>query len=85
MQAARKRVGRITGFFVKFSARMQAGERQHYNRNFLVGMLADRDAATVVGDGDGAIQMQRHVNAFGKAAECFIGRVVDDFLNDVGG
>jgi hypothetical protein len=70
---------------VELAAGMQAGEGQHHHRNLLVGMEADRDAATVVGDGDRAVEVQQDVQVLRVAAEGFVGGVVDDFLDDVRG
>jgi hypothetical protein len=56
MQAAGKGIGRIARAFVELAAGMQAREGQHDHRDLFVGMQADRDAATIVGDGDRAVE-----------------------------
>jgi hypothetical protein len=83
MQAAGEGVGRVAGVLVELAAGMQSGEGQHHHRYFLVGMEADRNAATVVGDGNRAIEVEQHVEVFRMAAECLVGGVVDDLLDDV--
>ncbi len=47
------------------------------------GLVVDRDAAAVVDDGDGVVDVDGDVDAGGVAAEGFVDGVVDDFVDEV--
>jgi hypothetical protein len=84
MQTAGKGIGRVAGALVELAAGVEPGECQHDHRYFFIRVQTDRDAAAVVGDGDRAVEVQLDMQILGMTAECFVGGVVDDFLNDVG-
>ena len=46
-------------------------------------LVIDRDAAAVVDDGDGVVDVDGDVDAAGVAAEGFINGVIDDFIDEV--
>ena len=50
-----------------------------------MGLVACGDAAPVVAHGDGLVAVDFYADAGGVSAEGFVGGVVDDFLDDVGG
>jgi hypothetical protein len=77
MQAAGEGIGRLAGFLVELAAGVQARERQHHHRHLLLGMRADRNAAAVVGHGDGAVGMQHDMDVLREAGQCLVGGVVD--------
>ena len=62
---------------------MQAGEDDLDDRHALFGMQAHRDAPAIVGDLHAAVAQQPDIDVPGKAAQRLVGRVVDDFLDDV--
>ena len=62
---------------------MQAREYDFDNRHALFGVHAERDTAAVVVDGHRLVRVQRDRDLPAVAAEGFVRRVVDDFLNDV--
>ena len=65
---------------IEFTAGMQ---RRHddFERRFLrkLFMRIDRNAAAIVGDGQPAASLERHVDPGGMAGDRFVHRVVDDF------
>ena len=79
MQAA----GNLVGILVELTAGMQLGHDDLRRRNALFGMDVGRDTAPVVGDGHGAIGVQRHGHEVGMACERFVDRVVDDLVDHV--
>src|SRR5690606_26481929 len=85
VQAAREGVGAVALALVELAAGVQPRIGQHHHRHACLGVQADRNAAAVVGYGDRAVQVQRDVNLLCEAARRFVGGVVDDFLDDVGG
>ncbi len=84
VQAAGEGIGRIATLLVELATGMQPRVGQHHHGDLLFRMQADGDAATVVGHRHRAILMQHDMDVLGKAAEGFVRRVVDDFLDDVG-
>ena len=82
VQAARERVG-AAGGLVELAARVQAREDDLDDRHAFFRMHAERNAAAVVFDGDRIVGVQRDDDLLAVAAERLVGRVVDDFLNDV--
>ena len=85
MQAARKGVCAAAFGFVEFAACVQLGEHEFYHGQMLGGVVASGDAAPVVAHGDGLVGVDFYADAGGVAAKGFVGGVVDDFLDDVGG
>jgi hypothetical protein len=49
----------------------------------ILGMLVDRDAAAVVGDGQAVAFFQRHFDAVGMAGDGLVHRVVEHFGGEV--
>ena len=62
---------------------MQPGEDDLDDRHALVGVQAHRNAPTVVGDLDAAILEETDIDVACVTAQGLVGRVVDDFLDDV--
>ena len=79
VQAARD----LVGILVELAASMQAGQHHLGRRNAFLFMHVDRDAATIIADGNRAIAVQRHLHAGGKARLRLIDRVVDDLEGHV--
>ncbi len=82
VQAARERIRAARGL-VELAARVQAREHDLDDRHAFFGMHAERDAAAVVLDRDRLVGVQRDRDLLAVAAERLVGRVVDDFLDDV--
>ena len=62
---------------------MEASQDQFNARHLLVFMLIDRHTAAIITDFDQSILMQDQGQLAGKACQCLIDTVVDDFLNEV--
>ena len=72
------------GVAAKFTARMQRGHNDLQCRLvFVFGMLVNRNAATIVADGQRAIGRQMHCDPAGVASDRFIHRVVEHFGKQV--
>jgi len=84
VQAAGEAVG-AAGALVELATRVQAGEHHFHRGRVFHRMQIHRNAAAVVSHGNGAIHMDGHQDALGEAGNGFVGRVVDDFLDDVQG
>ena len=79
MQAA----GNLVGILVEFSARVQLGHDDLGRRDALFVVDAGGDAAAVVGDGAGAVGVERHGDELGVAGERLVDGVVDDLVDHV--
>ena len=64
---------------------MQAGEHKLHHRHLLERVQPHRNAAAVVAHRKRAVIVNAYADFIGKAAECFIGGIVNHFLADVGG
>jgi hypothetical protein len=83
VQAAGETVGGVVVGLVELAAGVQAGE-DHFNGGHAFHRVdLDRNAATVVGDADRAVQVQGDADLLAEAGHGLIGGVVDDFLDDV--
>ena len=84
MQAAGEAVS-VAGFLlVELATRVQFAKHQLNRRPAFFRMNLDRDTAPVVGNLDHPAGADPDGDFFGKACQCFIGSVINDFLNDVG-
>ena len=79
MQAARN----LVGILVEFSAGVQLRHDDLGRRNAFFVVDAGGDAAAVVGDGAGAVGVQRRGDQRGVAGQRLVDRVVDDLVNHV--
>ncbi len=68
--------GILVGALAEFSARVQVRQHQFHRRHFPFRMDVDRDAAAVVADGNGAIDMDGDVDGLAIAGQMFVDRVV---------
>src|SRR5574343_1612516 len=84
MQAAREAVGVARILLVELAAGVQLAEDQFDRRLAFFRVDFDRDAAAVVGHLDHPIGPDGDRYFLGKTGQRFVGRVVDDFLHDVG-
>ena len=78
MQAA----GHSVALVVELTAGVQDGEHDLRGR-LPARMLIDRDAAAVVDDGDGPVDVNRDVDLVAEAGKRFVDRVVDDFVDQM--
>ena len=85
VQTAGKGIGAVAAFFVEFAARVQLGKHQFHHRHLLQRVQAHGDTAAIVGHAHGAVGVDGNVDMVGKAAQGFVGGVVNHFLDDVGG
>ena len=85
MQAPGELVGGVGVGARELRAGVELGQHQLDGGDLLFGMQADGDAAAVVCHGDGSVQVDRDFDSIGVPAERLVGRVVDRFLDDVGG
>ena len=79
MQAA----GHLVGILVEFSAGMELGHDDLGRRDAFLLVDVGRDAAAIVGDGDGAIGVERHRHAVGMAGQRLVDGVVDHLIDHV--
>ena len=70
---------------IKFSAGMQRGHDDLRRGNFLAidHHVVDRNAAPVVDDRDGVVEVNRDFNLGGESGERFVDGIVDDFVHEV--
>ena len=85
MQPARELVGSVRFSLRKLGAGVKLREYQLNRRNFFFRVETDRDTATVVDDAHRAVAMHGYLDAVRVLAKRFVRRVVDRFLDDVGG
>ena len=62
---------------VEFAAGVKVGENQFHRRHFPLGMNIDGDAAAIVPDGNGAIDVNGNVNVLAIAGQMFVDGVVE--------
>ena len=62
---------------------MQNGQDDLNRGDLLLGMLVDRDAASVVGDGDGVVGVNGHLDMAAVTGQSLVDRVVHDLVNQV--
>ena len=79
MQAA----GIFVGALAEFSARVQIRQHQFDGGHFPLRVHVHRNASSVVFDRNAIIYMNRNINVFGVARQCFVNRVINDFVNTV--
>src|SRR5574343_309577 len=84
VQAAREAVGVARLLLVELAAGVQLAEDQLDRRLAFLRVDFDRDAAAVIGYLDDAVGANGHRYFLGETGQRFVGRVVDDFLHDVG-
>ena len=77
MQAARYFI-RIA---VKLPASVQLSHNDFCRGATFCGMLADRNAAAIIGDFCGPIRVQGHGDLIRMSGQSFVNRIVDDFVN----
>ena len=72
----------LVAIVVELAAGMEDGE-DDLGRRASAGVLVRRDAAAVVDDGDGVVDVQRDVDLIAEARERLVDRVIDDFVDEV--
>ncbi|MDT4852837.1 hypothetical protein FQZ97_870860 [compost metagenome] len=82
VQAARKAVGPALAL-VELAAGVQPGEHEFDHRGLFFRVQAERDAAAVVFHAHRVVGVQRDLDLFAESGQCFVGRVVQHFLDDV--
>jgi hypothetical protein len=82
MQTAGEGVG-AAPFLVEFSASMEARKYEFNHGRFFFGVQANWDASPVVFNGYAAVRVQGDLNMFTKASQGLVGRIIENFLNDV--
>ena len=73
--------GNLVGVLVEFSAGVQLGHDDLGRRYALLAVDVGRNAASVVGDGDRAVGVERHRDLRGMAGERLVDGVVDDLID----
>ena len=84
VQAAGEAVGVARFLLVELAARVQLAEDQFDGRPAFFRVDFDRDAAAVVADLDDPVGADDDRNLLGETGQSLVGRVVDDFLHDMG-
>src|SRR5574343_824996 len=84
MQAAREAVGVARFLLVELAAGVQLAEDQFDRRLAFFRVDFDRNAAAVVADFDEPVGPDGDRYFLGESGQRLVGRVVDDFLHDVG-
>ena len=75
--------GDLVAGATELAAGVQHGEHDGDRGELLARRDVDRDAATVVGDLDGAVGEDRDLDAVAVAGQCLVDRVVHDLLHQV--
>ena len=78
--------GNFVGGSVEFAARMQLGEHHLHGGHVLAaGQIhhVDGNAATIVDDGDGVVDVDDDVDLSCVAGESLVDGIVDDFVDEV--
>src|SRR5262249_13479971 len=78
VQAARHLIAVV----VELAARVKNGQHDFGGR-FATGVLIDRDAPAVVGDGYRTVDVDRDVDFVTESGQRFVDRVVDDLVDEV--
>jgi hypothetical protein len=73
----------LVGAFLEFAAGVEVGEDEFEGGDFLLGVHGDGDAAPVVFDGDGAVEVDFEFDGGGVTGEGFVNGVVHDFIDAV--
>ena len=81
VQSARNFVSRG----IELTAGVQGGHDDLRSGNFFAVDIhvVDRNAAAVIDDGDGVVEMDGNFDLIGEAGERFVDRVIDDFIDEV--
>ena len=82
MQTARETVGAARAF-VELAAGVQARENQFDHRSALFRVQAKRNATAIVLDRDRAVAVQTDLDLLAVPGQCFVGRVIENFLHRV--
>jgi hypothetical protein len=82
VQTARESVG-TAPFLIEFAARMQPRKHQLNDGGFFFGVQPDRDTSPIIFDGHAAVSVQSDLNVLTKAGQSLIGRIIENFLNDM--
>src|SRR5262245_56100383 len=77
-----KTTGDLVALVVEFAAGVKLRE-DDFGRRLAARMTIDGNAATVIDDGDGIVDVNRDVYLVAESCEGFVDRVVDDFVHDV--
>ena len=75
--------GNLVGVLVELSAGMQLRHDDFGRRNAFAGVDIGRNAAAIVGDGAGAVGVERHRHEVGMAGQRLVDGVVDDLVDHV--
>ena len=75
--------GRLVGAFAEFAAEFEDGHDAFERRNFQLRVFVDRNAAPVVFDRNGAVDVDDDRDFGREPGQRFVDRVVDDFRNEV--
>ena len=75
--------GHLVPLAAELAAGMQNGQDDLDRGDLLLGMLIDRDAASVVGDGDGVVGVNGHLDMAAVTGQSLVDRVVHNLVNQV--
>ncbi len=75
--------GDLVAASAELAARVQDREDDLNRGNARLMVDPDRDAAAVVGHGDGPVPVQRHLNMVAGSGQSLVHRVVHDFIDEV--
>ena len=73
----------VAAALAELAAGVEDGQHDLGRGALLLGVLVDRDAAAVVGDGDAVVRVQRHLDVVAVAGERLVDGVVDDLVDEV--
>ena len=65
------------------SAGVQPGQNEFDARDLFLRVFIDRHPATVIGDLEGSVRMQRHVDSLAVAGDGFVDTIVDHLVGQV--
>ena len=80
---AMQATGHLVSLATELAAGMQHGQDDLYRGNLLLGVLIDRDAAAIVGDGDGVVGVNGHLDMAAVTGQSLVDRVVHNLVNQV--
>ena len=75
--------GYLVSIRVELAARIQLGQYHLCGRNFLLLVYVNRNAAPVVNDCDGVVEVNEHFDAVAVARERFVNRIIDNFVDQM--
>ena len=75
--------GHLIGVLIEFSAGVQLGHDHFRRRHAFLGVDVDRNAATVVGDADATVAIERYLDEIAIAGQRFVDGVVDHLVDHV--